>query len=155
MTIAGWDNAIYATEPSPFFDDLGRAVGNGDNDHAAAVRYWLHTLGADENPWHAWDFGICSVERVGRAWGVMRLAADMFGAQEVLPRVARFVCDRWVTAMQSAAWPDSEVTRAVVLAERAHDLVGLMQAGVKVTGSGDQYALRRAAKHWLIAAVMP
>lgn len=166
MSAAAWDNAILATAPSPFLADLGRAVGNGDNNHAAAVRYWLGVMGAVENPWPTWDANSDNLWRIGRAWSVMHRAADMFGAHESLPRIARFVCDRLPAAITSSValphkgeeyqpgWLSNRVTLFVVLAERAHDLVGLFHAGVKVTGSGDQFALRRAAKHWAIAAVM-
>lgn len=151
-----WDNAILATMQSPFLADLSRSVGNGDNDHAAATRYWLTICGASDNPWPAWDANIYALERIGECWPVMRHAADILLAQDVLPRLARFVCDRWQAAMdEGSGWAGQGITRAVVLAERAHDLVGLMHAGVKLTGSADPFALRRMAKHWIAAAVLP
>lgn len=154
MTVAGMSNAVYATDTgSPFMLDLARSVAN-DGDPDQGARWLWTTLGDGQGPWGAWDRYITVVESLGSAWPVMRLACDMFDYPSHI--LARFVAERIPAAMQEHAdlrWA-SPVSGALVLADRAHDLAGLFSAGLKPNGSKDPYALRRAAKHFIIAAVM-
>jgi Glycyl-tRNA synthetase beta subunit len=153
---------------SAFFNDLAAAVSNsGCVDDAGR---WLLSLGQsmidpadpNPNPWTAWDAYHEDFIRIANVWPVMREARDLIAADtgisfDPCPSLARFVVDRlpalWWREFGTewVKWCKPE-TRALVLADRSHDLIGLWMAGCKVTGSKDPYALRRAANHWLIAA---
>lgn len=170
MTVASLSNAVSATiTDTPFMIDLAQSVTN-DGDPEQAAR-WLWTSLADgQGAWWAWDRYIDAVGALGSVWGVMRLACEAFDYPAHI--LARFVAERIPAAMQETVsfaywrkeWPNGEmkfsmgwgepVTGALVLADRAHDLAGLFSVGLKPNGSKDPYALRRGAKHFIIAAVM-
>lgn len=154
MTVAALSNAVSATiTNTPFMIDLAQSVANDGGPEQAAR--WLWTSLADgQGAWWAWDRYIDAVEALGSVWGVMRLACEAFDYPAHI--LARFVAERIPAAMQEHSdyrWCEP-VTGALVLADRAHDLAGLFSVGLKPNGSKDPYALRRAAKHFIIAAVM-
>ncbi|MDE0176399.1 MAG: glycine--tRNA ligase subunit beta [Defluviicoccus sp.] len=59
--------------------------------------------------------------------------------------VARAVAEHYLPAGPSGACPSEPVSVAVALADRIDTLTGFFAAGERPTGSGDPYALRRAA----------
>ena len=59
--------------------------------------------------------------------------------------VARAVAEHYLPAGPSGACPSAPVSVAVALADRIDTLVGFFAVGERPTGSGDPYALRRAA----------
>ena len=59
--------------------------------------------------------------------------------------VARAVAEHYLPAGPSGACPTEPVSIAVALADRIDTLVGFFAVGERPTGSGDPYALRRAA----------
>lgn len=157
-----WSNAVACVlTDGPFMNDLGAAITN-DGDLDGAARWLLAMLDGD-HPLRAFDVYHPLFEGLERAWPMMRLACDMFAVNPC--QVARFVAERIKAAsVERVALPHIDgdgrfhagwfepVTLAVVLADRAHDIAGLFSAGLKPNGSKDPYALRRAAKHFIIAA---
>ena len=151
------DNMVAATlTDTPFFADLAESVANdGDPDTAAR---WLWCNIFDKQSFiSTYDRYRFAVESIGRTWPVVQLACEIFN----YPRapVARFVAERTPAAVNDqteAVWGEwcKPVTCALVLADRAHDLVGLMSAGLKPNGSKDPYALRRTAKHFVQASML-
>ena len=59
--------------------------------------------------------------------------------------IARAVAEHYLPVGPSGACPSAPVSVAVALADRLDTLVGFFAAGERPTGSGDPYALRRAA----------
>ena len=59
--------------------------------------------------------------------------------------IARAVAEHYLPAGPSGACPSEPVSVAVALADRIDTLTGFFAAGERPTGSGDPYALRRAA----------
>jgi hypothetical protein len=159
----GWRNMIDATLPSPFITDLAQAVTN-DGDEDGAARFllsltsdFLRTHGQDDGPIAAYDFAVYDIEAIGDAWPVVHRAVAEIGADpSIAVALARFIADRLPVVWGGPPFQrHAPVTRAVVLAERTHDLVALFSAGLRPNGSKDPYALRRAAKHWLYQVVFP
>lgn len=162
-----WQNAVAAVLPSPFIHDLAISVSNDRSDDAAAR--WLIQLAADflrkqgqaHGPIAAFDFAVFDIEAIGDAWPMMTEMAALFGldqavTQTVTASLARFIADRLPAIWGREPWHRHQpITRALVLAERTHDLVGLFSVGLKPNGSKDPYALRRAANHWLMQVVLP
>lgn len=162
-----WQNAVAAVLPSPFIHDLAISVSNDRSDDAAAR--WLIQLAADflrkqgqpHGPIAAFDFAAFDIEAIGDVWPMMAKMAEAIGidpamSQTVTASLARFIADRLPAIWARSPWCRHQpVTRALALAERTHDLVGLFSVGLKPNGSKDPYALRRAANHWLMQVVLP
>lgn len=151
-------NAVCATPTNTtFMHDLARAVANDQDPETAATWLW-GTLSEHGDVWAAYDRYIWTVEAVQRVWPVMRRSATMFDHDCTAP-LARFIAERIPAAVNDTTeahwfkWA-KPVTAAVVLADRAHDLAALFSVGLKPNGSKDPYALRRSAKHFIIAARM-
>lgn len=155
---AAWSNAVFAFPNGPWSRDLATAVSNsGDLDDGARwalvqAANWAST----NSPIEAYDSIISTVEALNRFWPVMEHTAELMPieARSILPLLARFIFERIPAVVQDVTEhghgvTDNPVTKVVVVAERAHDLVGLFAAGLKPNGSKDPYALRRAAKHFL------
>lgn len=154
MTAIAMQNTVSATiTDNAFFADLGEAIANDGSPDTAAI--WLWTMLDDgRGPLPTWERYILTVEAIARTWPVMRMAADMFGTNTAT--LARFVAERIPAALNTQvddAW-SPPVTATLVLADTAHDLAGLFHAGLKPNGSKDPYALRRTAKHFIIASAM-
>lgn len=158
-----WANAIDMILPSPFISDLARTVTNDGSDDGAA-RWLLHmaceTLrkhSQKHSPLDAFDFASSDFEAIGRAWPIMGEAAKLFDvSSDVTVTLSRFIAERLPAIWAREPWTrHPPVTRALALADRTHDLVGLFSAGLKPNGSKDPYALRRAANHWLMQVVCP
>lgn len=158
---AAWSNAVACVlTDQPFIHDLARVVTNDDSSDGAAR--WLLANLDTHDPLCAFDFYWPFIEGLGHAWPVMRIAAEMFNADP--PQIARFVAERIKAAAQDdilLPFDDGDrvnmcwfapVTLTVVLADRAHDIAAFFSIGLKPNGSKDPYALRRAAKHFIIAA---
>ena len=158
-----WSNAVAAVLPSPFLSDLARAVTNDGSDDGAAR--WLLRMASDflrkhgqrHSPINAFDFACPDFEAIGAAWPVMSKAAEQLDVSpDITVSLARFIAERLPAIWAREPWAvHPPVTRAVVLADRTHDLVGFFAAGLKPNGSKDPYALRRAANHWLMQVVSP
>jgi hypothetical protein len=152
--IAAWSNAVAATESdSLLVMDLADAVAN-DSSPDAAVRWLWSMLDDGRGPWPTYDRYIHVIEALGGTWPVMRRACALFATPPSI--LARFVVERIPAAASQrigVTW-FSPCTTALVLAERAHDLAALFSAGLKPNGSKDPFALRRAAKHFIIASVI-
>lgn len=162
-----WQNAVAAVLPSPFIHDLAISVSNDRSDDAAAR--WLIQLAADflrkqgkvHGPIAAFDFAAFDIEAIGDAWPMMAKMAELIGldaamSQTVTTSLARFIADRLPAIWGREPWHRHKpVTRALVLAERTHDLVALFSVGLKPNGSKDPFALRRAANHWLVQVTCP
>jgi len=158
-----WANAIAAIQPGPFLTDIASAVTNDELDDGAA-RWLLHLPieflrkhDQPHSPINAYDFAADDFEAIDRAWPAIHEMARLLDApNHVLPSLARFVAERLPALWAREPWTvHAPVTRALVLAERTHDLVGLFMAGLKPNGSKDPYALRRAANHWLMQVICP
>lgn len=158
-----WDNAIAAMLPSPFVDDLAKVVTNDGADDGV-YRYlltlavdFLRANGQPHTPINAFDFASFDFEAIGRCWPIMGQAALLVGAEAgVTASIARFIAERLPAIWAREPWQrHPAVTRALVLADRTHDLVSLFSIGLKPTGSKDPFALRRAANHWLMQVVSP
>jgi hypothetical protein len=157
------ENAVLAVLPSPFVSDLAQAVTNDGSEDGAAR--WLLSLSSaflrknlqDFTPLRAFDFANEDFEAIGRAWPIMGQAAKLMDVDpSVTVDLSRFVSERLPALWGRMPWVrHSPVTRAIVMADRAHDLVGLFSAGLRPSGSKDPYALRRAANHWLMQVVCP
>lgn len=164
MSEAAWSNMISAMPiDSQFACDLAQAVTNdGEVDGAARwflslASQFLRDNGQPDGPIPAFDFSIHDWEALTPAWPVMSKSAELHGCGDgIVPMLARFVCERlpavWGWAQFHRHPP---VTSALVLAERADDLVGMFSIGLKPNGSKDPFALRRAAKHLLQQIVFP
>lgn len=158
-----WNNAIAGVLPSLFLRDLAIVVTNDGSEDGAAR--WMLQLASDflrkddqaHNPIAAFDFAIHDIEAIGDAWPIMHEMARMIDAEPmVCASLARFIADRLPAIWARPAWNRHEaVARALVMADRTHDLVALFSAGLKPNGSKDPYALRRAANHWLMQIVCP
>ncbi|SNS21024.1 Glycyl-tRNA synthetase beta subunit [Sphingomonas laterariae] len=156
-------NATSAVLPSPFISDLAISVTNDGSDDAAAR--WLLVLTSDFLRNHgqrhslldAFDFASTDFEAIGDAWPMMAKMAELVGVDPAITApLARFVAERLPAIWARGPWiRNAPVTRALILADRTHDLVGLFAAGLKPNGSKDPYALRRAANHWLMQVVCP
>lgn len=160
---SGWANAVHAMLPSPFLSDLAKAVTNDGSDDGAsryllnlAIRF-LHDAGQRHDPIAAFDFACWDFESIGNAWSMMGKMADEIDVdRSVTVTLARFIADRLPSVWASPPWEHHPaLTRALVLADRAHDLIGLFAVGLKPNGSKDPFALRRAANHWLKQVVFP
>ena len=159
-----WSNACSALTASLFVTDIASAVSN--DGAAEAGKRWLLALVLDclkatghagATVWQAYDFAVDDLEAIGTFWPMMHVAAAKHpGAQAELPALARFVAERLPAIWKRPPWlPHSPVTRSLVLADRANDLVSLFSIGLKPNGSKDPFALRRAANHWLLQVVWP
>jgi hypothetical protein len=152
-------------ECSAFVADVAATTNSGEAD---AGKRWLLSIastflqsrGQPFGAWPAYDFAIYDFEAVGRAWPIMAKAAELMpdasAARQILPTLARFVAERLPAIWAREPWQrHEELTRAIVIADRSHDLVALFSVGMKPSGSKDPFALRRAANHWLMQVVCP
>lgn len=167
VTNSAWSNAISCVmTDNSLFADLAKSVCNDPSDRDGAAR-WLLTFICGflrenrqaDNPIAAFDFAWPDIEALADVWPVMQQAADTqpIPARHVLPIAARFVVERMPAVWRDGPdyWTGAPATRAVVIADRADTLVGMFAADVKITGSKDPFALRRAAKDFLRCIMMP
>jgi len=147
MDQAALDNMVLATiTDTPFFDDLAVSVANDSAPETAAKWLWSQLFDG-HSIITTYDRFRFAVESIGRTWPIVQRACEMFD----YPPAPVAMNDQSVAAW--AEW-SKPVTVALVLADRAHDMVAFMSAGLKPNGSKDPYALRRMAKHYVQASML-
>lgn len=147
----------------PFLTSLGQSTNSGDPESGAAwlldfVSRWLDTMKLPAGPIKAFDHCIVDIEALDRVWPMLvNLEAELpVQSADTLPSLARFLVERMPAIWGGPSWVRHEtVARALVMADRAHDLAALFAAGVRPTGSKDPYAQRRVAKHFLMQVMFP
>ena len=143
------DGRIAALEPMVFHAKLGSLAQKADRLEVLAGELAIFVPGADA----------AEARRAGRLAKADLTTEMVFEFPELQGTmgghyarhdgegedIARAVAEHYLPVGPSGACPSAPVSVAVALADKLDTLVGFFAAGERPTGSGDPYALRRAA----------
>lgn len=177
-------NLVSAMPDGPFMEDLARAVTNDGSVPGAAlwlITFGQRYLQGGDRPhreWDAFDFIIYDIEAISEDWRAFRMSLSLYreqlgeGFADELPALARFLVERLPSIWSGPQWlaaieqhhadikptiygPKRGVSKVLTKADRIDTLVGFFCAGLAPNGSKDPFALRRAAKHYLMQVCCP
>jgi hypothetical protein len=159
-SVAAWENmtdCMAATVP-----DLSAlvAVKNSNSGEPREGARWLVKIAADAfggHPIAGYDLGSHDFEMIERKLlpPFRIMLADLPDAQNALPDIADFLVRRLpsIWSRDYIKPCDAPVTKALVMAERIHDIAAAFATNRRPTGSKDPYAIRRAALELLAQVV--